>query len=376
MLYLTRIAAWASIAMAGLLLSGCTDSKHSSPSPPPLTLESIILTPVRMPLERRLDGLVEAVNQSTVAAQTAGRVDAVLFDVDDFVPAGAVIVRLRAVERSAGLQQAEAALREAGAHEVEAQSRYRRIAGLYEEKVVARAIYDEATAARDAAVARAAAARAALAGAREGIAYTEIRAPYAGIVTRRHVEPGETVGPGTPLLSGMSLQQLRVTVDIPQSIVEPVRRIGKAAIYIGERRMEAGKLTLFPEASVPSNTFRARIDLPENSTDLRPGMFVKVALVVGEAERLLVPARALVERGEVTAVYVIAADQRASLRQIRLGHRFEDHLEVLAGLAAGERIALEPFAARHGHGSVRPNSSQPPPAGSDLAGPDSPDSAR
>lgn len=375
MLRPARISAWTSIAIAALFLSGCTDSERTSQTPPP-ALESIVITPVRTPLERRFDGTVEAVNQSTVAAQTTGRVEAVLFDVDDVVPAGAIIVRLRAVERSAGLQQAEATLREASAHEAEAQSRYRRIAGLYEEKVVARAVYDEATAARDAAVARLAAARAALSSAREGIAYTEVRAPYAGIVTRRHVEPGETVGPGTPLLSGMSLQQLRVAVDIPQSIIEPVRRIGKAAIYIGEQRMEATKLTLFPEASVPSNTFRARLDLPENSVDLRPGMFVKVALVVGETERLLIPARALLERGEVTAVYVIAADHRTSLRQIRLGHRFEEHIEVLAGLDAGERIALEPLAARHGHAPAQPNPSQLQPSGSDSAGPDPLDSSR
>ena len=106
-------------------------------------------------------------------------------------------------------------------------------------------------------------------------------------------------------MSGLSLQFLRVTVDVPQSIVDQVRRIKQAAVYIGERRIEATKLTVFPEASSPSSTFRARLELPENATDLYPGMFVKVGFVIGEAERLLVPAKACVERGEVTAVYVM-----------------------------------------------------------------------
>jgi len=376
MLQATRIGAWASIAAAALFLSGCADSERASPNPPPPALESIVITPVRTPLERRLDGTIEAINQSTVAAQTAGRVDAILYDVDDSVPEGAIIVRLRAVERSAGLQQAEAALREASAYEAEAQSRYRRIAGLYQENVVARAIFDEATTARDAAVARLAVARAALHAAREGIAYTEVRAPYAGILTQRHVEPGETVGPGTPLVSGMSLQHLRVAVDVPQSIVEQVRQNGKAAVYVDERRIEATKLTLFPEASVPSSTFRARLDLPENSQGLRPGMFVKVGLFIGEIDRLLVPARALVERGEVTAVYTVAADNRISLRQIRLGHRFEDRIEVLAGLEAGERIALEPPAARYRFESARMNSTRSDPDGLGAAEPEPLDSSQ
>jgi len=376
MLRATRIGIWASITAAALWLSGCADSERASPHPPPPALESIVIAPVRAPLERRLDGTIEAINRSTVAAQTPGRVDAILYDVDDFVPEGAVIVRLRAVERSAGLQQAEAALHEASAHETEAQSRYRRIAGLYQENVVARAIFDEATAARDAAVARLAAARAALQGAREGIAYTEVRAPYAGVLARRHVEPGETVGPGTPLVSGMSLQHLRVAVDVPQSIVEQVRQNDKAAVYVDERRIEASKLTLFPDASVPSNTFRARLDLPENSQGLRPGMFVKVGLVIGEIDRLLVPARALVERGEVTAVYVIAADNRISLRQIRLGHRFEDRIEVLAGLDAGERVALEPWAVRQWFESARMDSTPSDSAGPEAAGREPLDSSR
>ena len=79
----------------------------------------------------------------------------------------------------------------------------------------------------DAAVAHLAAARAALQSAQEGVAYTEIRAPYAGVVTRRNVEVGETVGPGTPLMSGLSLQYLRVAVEVPQSLVDQVRRLRK-----------------------------------------------------------------------------------------------------------------------------------------------------
>jgi RND family efflux transporter MFP subunit len=326
------------------LLAACGDRTAARPEPISAPIDSIEVALERTPLERYLDGKIEAVNQGTVAAQTSGRVIEILYDVNDFVPAGAVIVRLRATEQRAGLLQAQAALREAIARETEAKQRFDRVAAIYEQKLVPKAALDEATANRDAAIAHLAATRAALQRAEEGVAYTEIRAPYAGVVTRRNVEVGETVGPGTPLMSGLSLQYLRVAVEIPQSMVDQVRRLRKAAVYVDGHRVEAVKLTIFPEATA-SNTFRARLDLPENAADLYPGMFVKAAFVVGEAARVLIPVSSLVERGEVTAAYVVDEAGRVSLRQIRIGHRFEDKVEVLAGLAAGERIAADPLAA-------------------------------
>lgn len=328
-----------------LLSVGCSQEEPERAGASVPVLETVVISPRPTPIERLLDGTVEAVNQGTVAAQTSGRVTEILYDVNDFVPAGAVIMRLRATEQQSGLKQAEAALQEARARELEAQTRYKRVADMYERQVVPKATFDEATAARDSAVARLAAARAALDTAKEGVSYTEIRAPYAGVVTKRLVEPGESVHPGTPLMSGLSLQYLRVSVDVPQSSIDAIRRIKQAAVYIDGRRVEVSKLTVFPEAAKPSNTFRARLELPENAADLYPGMFVKVGFVTGESRRLLVPLSSVVERGEVTALYVVNGDGRASLRQVRLGHKFEKDVEVLAGLAEGERVALDPVAA-------------------------------
>lgn len=342
-----RVSPLAAAALVTLwALAGC----RSGEGPPASTAAGVELPAVeakrvRVPFERRLAGTTEAVNQGTVAAQTSGRVEAILYDVNDFVPAGAVIVRLRATEQRAGLAQAEAAVREATAREAEAQLRYQRIADMYERKVVAKAGLDEATANRDTAVARLSAARAAIESAREGVSYTEVRAPYAGVVTKRLVEVGETVGPGTPLMSGLSLQYLRVSVEVPQSILEEVRRIRKAVVYVDGRRIEATKVTIFPEGSTSTNTFRARLDLPENAAALYPGMFVKAGFVTGEADRLLIPAGSLLERSEVTAVYIIDSHGHPTMRQVRVGDSFGKDVEILSGLEPGERVALDPLAA-------------------------------
>lgn len=308
-------------------------------------LATMVVAAQAAPAERMFDGTVEAVNQATVSAQTAGRVAAIYFDVNDVVPAGALMIRIRSTEQVAGLTQAQAALKEATAREVEAQARYERIGDMYQRRVVAKATYDEASAARDAAVARLSAARAGLEAAHEGVAYTEIRAPYAGVVTQRTAQVGEAVAPGTPLMTAASLDSLRVVAEIPQSVVEAVRGVRKAAIYVDGRRVESTGITIFPAAQPETNTFRARLELPPGLQGLAPGMFVKVGLVVGESERLLVPRTAVIQRSEMRGVYVVAPDGRVSLRQVRLGHARGDRIEILAGLADGERVALDPVAA-------------------------------
>jgi RND family efflux transporter MFP subunit len=298
-----------------------------------------------VPEERLLDGTVEAVNQSTVSAQTAGRIDAIHFDVNDHVEAGTVILRIRSTEQVAGLTQAQAALKEATARESEAQVRYQRINDMYQRRVVAKATLDEASAARDAAVARLIAARAGLDAAREGVAYTEVRAPYSGVVTQKFVQLGEMVTPGTPLMAGASLDALRVVAEVPQSVIEQVRKVHQAVVYVDGKRVESTGLTLFPSAEPQTNTFRVRIELPRRVQGLAPGMFVKVGLVTGATDLLLVPRAAIVERSEMRAVYVVAPDGRVSLRQVRLGHVRGDQIEILAGLIAGDTIARDPAAA-------------------------------
>ena len=296
------------------------------------------------PRERVWDGTIEAVNRATVSSQTSGRVAEIVYDVDDFVEAGAVIMRFTDTEQRAALASARAAAQEARARFAEAESDHKRISAMFENGTVARARYDQARANFDAAEARLESALSGVASADEQLGYTIVRAPYAGIASERHVEIGEMVRPGQPLMSGLSLESLRVSVDVPQSMIEPIRQIGKARVYVGDQAIDGERLTFFPIADPAANTFRVRVDLPEGAVTLYPGMFVKVGFIVGETQRLLVPGNALVHRSELTAVYVVTGEQ-VLLRQVRIGRRYGDRVEVLAGLADGERVALDPMRA-------------------------------
>lgn len=331
-------------------LSACTHPVAVSARQSAQAVPSVVATLERMPLEQRLAGTVEAIDSATVSAQTAGRVTALNYDVDDFVPAGAVIVRLRSTTQRAGLAQAEAAVSAAQADSDQAASNYQRIASLYRQRVLPKADYEHALASRDARAAQLAASQAALAKAREGLDYTEIRAPYAMVITRRLVRLGELVGPATAVVEGLAPERLRVDVEIPASEIAAVRRWQQAAIYVRGQRIPATQLTIFPEASAASSTIHARLQLPAEALRaypgiyLDPGMYVPVGLVVADAERLMIPSTAVVYRSELTGAYVLEG-QHWTLRYVRLGHRFGERVQVLAGLSPGERVATDVQAA-------------------------------
>ncbi len=298
--------------------------------------------------ERILDGRVEAVQRSTISAQTSGRVLEIRYDVDDFVEQGDLVVQISDTEQQSRVRAAEGNLSEARAQFLEARADFERIENIFGEQLVSEAEYDRARAARDAARARLESAQAALAEAREQVEYTQVRAPYAGIVTERHVEVGESVSPGSPLLSGISLEQVRVEVDVPQQLMDPLRRHRTAYVVLdGGERIEAESLTIFPYADPATNSFQVRVNLPEldDTSGLFPGMFVKTAIKLGEDQRLVVPSEAVVFRSEVVAVYVIDPEGRIVFRQIRVGRELPEGFEVLAGLRQGERVALDPVHA-------------------------------
>ncbi|WP_038034299.1 MULTISPECIES: efflux RND transporter periplasmic adaptor subunit [unclassified Thioalkalivibrio] len=297
--------------------------------------------------ERILDGRVEAVQRSTISAQTSGRIREIYVDVDDFVETDELLVRVSDTEQQARVSQAEGDLAEARARFNEARSEFERIRDVFDRGVVSRSEFDRAEAALESARARLRSAEGRVEEAREQLGYTEVYAPYSGIVTERHIEVGESVNPGSPLLSGISLDQLRVAVDVPQRLIHNVRERRSAEVLLNGDRVAAESLTIFPYADPASSTFRIRVNLPEQrDLGLFPGMFVKTAFVVDAVERLLVPVEAVVYRSEVIAVYVVDEEDRVAFRQVRVGRQHDGMIEILGGLDAGERVALDPVHAQ------------------------------
>ncbi|MCW8978502.1 MAG: efflux RND transporter periplasmic adaptor subunit [Marinobacter sp.] len=290
-----------------------------------------------------LDGVIEAVQQSTVSAQTSGTVRSLPFDVDDSVAAGDLIVQLEDSEQRSRLRQAEAGLEEAEAALADAGQRFERIEAVHERGLVSRQEFDQARNNLAAARARVERAGAAVSEAREQLSYTRVLAPYGGILTERHVEVGEAVNPGQPLLSGLSLELLRVVVDLPQKYAELARTERQAQVTLADGRvLETGEMTFYPYANPQTHTFRLRMRLSEPNGSLFPGMLVKVSVPVASREALWVPASSLIQRSELRAVFVVDDQDQLRLRQVRTGVRDNGRLEILAGLSEGERVVANP----------------------------------
>jgi RND family efflux transporter MFP subunit len=292
-----------------------------------------------------LEGVVEAELRTTISSQTGGVVEKILFDVNDFVRKDEVVVVIDNKQQTAGLKQAQAAEREARALLQEAQGEFNRIQEVYQKNVVSKAEFDRANAALKTARARNESAQAAVSKAQQQLDFTIVRAPFSGILTARLVEPGESVGVGTALMSGVSLERLRVNTQVPQSIYRAVRNHRYAIIVTEDSEIVSTEMTFFPFADPLSHSFQLRIQLPASESDLIPGMFVKVAMEVSRENRLVIPFNAVAFRSEVTGVYISEAGG-LHFRHVRLGRRLaENEVVVLSGINPGDSIVNDPVAA-------------------------------
>ncbi|MEO6264783.1 MAG: efflux RND transporter periplasmic adaptor subunit [Luteimonas sp.] len=337
------------LATGVLLILAACGSDPAVPVLPPLPrLDTVSVQAASNTSGRGWDGVVEAVQQAALTAQTAGRVTVVNVDVNDRVAKGDVLLRLTAVEQQAGANTARAQLRAAEAAATEADANYRRYAALGPAQYVSRAQIDQARAARDSAAAARDAARAQLAQAGQQTEYTVIRAPFAGVVSARQVQPGESVAPGQPLMSVYAPGALRIEVQVQQSDAVAIRAANRAEVVLADgRRVDAAEVTVFPAADPATHSVGVRVTLPDIAQAPQPGATAKVVFPIsaGTGERVLrIPASALVQRGEVSGVYVLGG-KRLALRQLRLGQRIGDQVEVIAGVKAGETIAADPVAA-------------------------------
>jgi RND family efflux transporter MFP subunit len=306
---------------------------------------------VKQQIEREytVDGVVEAINQAQLSAQTAGQVLEVNFEVDDTVKKGEVLVRLKSLEQKASLAQVKARVAEAKAYLNAAQKEFKRSKELRAKRVISAAQLDKAGADLEASQARLHAAQADVRQASQQVQYTTIKAPYSGIVLKRHIQTGEVASLGQPIMTGFSLDALRVVASIPQSQMSTIRQYQKAYIILEakpkERRFKGRNFTVAPYANAKTHTFQVRLDLPKKVKGIYPGMFVKVAFAIGKEQRLMIPVKSVVYRGEVRAVYIVDQKGQIFMRQVRLGRKYSDMIEVLAGLEVGENIATAPINA-------------------------------
>jgi len=298
------------------------------------------------------DGTVQAVRQTVVAAQVSGAVVGLDAKAGDTVKAGQVLARLdaRAAEQTAAVSDAQ--LQAARATQEAADREFERQKQLFAQNYISRAALDRAEAQHKSAQAEVSAQRAGVGAARATSGFYVVKAPYAGVIADVAVVLGDMAMPGRPLMTLYDPTALRVSVNVPQSTTGRLDdaatvRLDIAGLPAERQSVLATKMQVLPTADPATHTVEVRFDLPTGLQGAKPGMFARVWLPTsapGES-RLYVPKRALIRRAELDGVYVIGSDGRPNLRQVRIGQTAGADVEVLAGLSAGERVALDPQAA-------------------------------
>lgn len=324
------------------------NSGNTSPSSASLPFKVYTVETKSYPQYRTFDATVEAVRRATVSSETSGRVSEINFDVDDFVKKGSVLIRITAAATRARLSGVEANVSEMQAQHDIALSEYNRIKGVFQRQLVSKSVYDKAEAELKAAKERLSAAKAKVKEVLEQLKYTVVKAPYSGVVAERHVELGEMVKVGQPLMTGYSQNELRVVTHIPQSMADEIRQTTSARILINnnpDNDLHSTLITVYPDADASTHTYKVRVKLPTTPKGIYPGHFVKVKFPVSTKPAIRVPVKSVLLRSELQAVYVVSNNQ-VTLRQIRLGDRDQnDMVEILAGLSDGEQISLDPISA-------------------------------
>ena len=297
-------------------------------------------------------GSVEAPDRGRVAARIDGRVGRIAVQEGERVKAGALLLTLvetTAADQSraaaAGVAEAQGALAATRARLDLADKTLARYRQLFAKEAVTplemdrvsteQALAANALVAAEAAVQRLSAQSAAAATA---VGYTQVTAPYDAVVVRKEVQEGSTVLPGTALLLLDRQGAWRVRAQLPEALT------GKVAVGDGFRvelpalgkTLDATLAEVLPAADAHSRSFEIKLDLAEQA-GLSAGLFARVAASGNQKSALLIPTSALLERGQLSGVYVVEAGI-LRFRLVKTGVRTGGQIEILSGLAAGETI--------------------------------------
>ena len=301
-----------------------------------------------------LDGVIQAVKQSTIAAQASGRIATLQVKAGDKVRAGQILATIDDRDAIAAMQRSQAQISQAEAEMGNAKAQLERTKDLQSKGFVSKAALDTATAQFNVTVS---AREQAVAGSRQTAlaqGFTRVTAPFDGWILQTFAEAGDLALPGKPLLTVYAPQPLRAVVQVPTSRTQVVRSATQTLVQLGQAQDGARGIVPVSKSAVPSadpvsQTTEWRFELaPQDAVNLLPGQQVQVQFSRaqgGDTAKLMLPASSIVRRGELTAVYVVSGNAFV-LRAIRVGaNQGSEGVEVLSGLATGDVVALDPIRA-------------------------------
>jgi multidrug efflux pump subunit AcrA (membrane-fusion protein) len=330
-------------------------------------------------------GTVRSKTSSAVSSRILGSIIAIRVHEGDRVRAGQTLVEIDSRDAATQVQNANAGMREASAaleeidrninaaqsakaaaeaNQALAASTFNRYKVLIERRSVSPQEFDEIQAKHRVADAEAERAnrmlsslgakknqvlakidqaKADVAGAKVSASYSRVTSPISGIITAKHVEIGAMASPGMPLVTVEDDSHYRLEADVEESRIGRIQPNDQVQVRIdalGQVEIAGRVSEIVPTSDPASRSHTVKIDLPAQPA-LRSGSYGKAIFAVGQKQAITIPQRAISERGQLVSVFVVDESGTARLRLIKTGKAYGDRVEVLAGLADGERIVID-----------------------------------
>jgi len=372
------------IVAAALALAACGENPKPAPARHSMAVQVITLQYRSVPGFVEAPGSVQARNRIALAAQVNGFVRSVTVKAGDPVSAGQTLVTLDARDAQsqkdlaqASVEEAKAAMEEArkgarvaadmrgaaNANADLANATFQRFQKLFDSKSISPQELDEAKARRDSADADLSAKETMASAAQDRlkqvqakieqataqsqradvlVGYTVIKAPAAGRIAERQVDPGTAIFPGSPLMVVETVANLQVLAEMPTAQTA-ILRIG---LEVDVRMPDSGpavkgRITeIVPMSNPVTHTTQFKVDLPPGAT-APTGSYARVRIPAATRNLLLVPLKSVRETGQLTGVFTVDSDSKARFRLVKIAPFDADNAELLSGVEPGEKVVSQ-----------------------------------
>jgi RND family efflux transporter MFP subunit len=333
------------IVMTGSVVAGCGDKVkpgvHEVKREHVTGIISEVLKTSEVDEYFETTGTVRAKNISIIASRMMGTVTSLRVKEGDRVGAGQLLIAIDDSDVAQRVKAAEKGLEGAKQHQFLSDITYQRYKKLYDEKALAGQELDQIETQKKVADIEYERAKAMLAEARIYQGFTRITSPVSGVVTEKKIESGSMAVPGMALLTVEDNSSFRVDVNADEKLAGRLN-IGMAvSVFIESLNRElAGKVSeIVPSIDPMTRSFLVKIAVSDK--DLKNGSYARVSIPVGSKQSLLVPKKAVVEKGQLTGVYAVDNNFVIAYRLVREGKSYGDRVEILSGLKPGDTVIVD-----------------------------------
>ena len=290
-------------------------------------------------------GKIEAVRSTDLSTRMMGYVDRIYVNVGDKVQKGQLLLRINSADISAKLAQVNAGITEATAAYNNAEKDYNRFTTLFNDNSASQKELDDMTANYTMSKARLEASKQLKSEVNAQLAYTNIRAPFSGVITNKLINAGDMANPGMPLLEVEAPGSFQVIAMLPESEISQIKKDTKVNVLVKSlNKTVKGKVVeISTSAKNTGGQYLVKISLDKTPVKLLSGMFATTHFPIEKSSistTLLIPTEAIINKGQLTGIYTVSQSNTALLRWLRLGRIYGDQIEVLSGLNSDESYII------------------------------------